>query len=65
MAVILDNIGTTPLIGLLSLMAGLFTGSIYYLRYKRKIELFETISEKKINTSHKIFSLTPDAVETD
>ncbi len=65
MAVILDNIGTTPLIGLLSLMAGLFTGSIYYLRSKRKIELFETISEKKINTSHKIFSLTPDAVEMD
>jgi hypothetical protein len=33
--------------------------------HKRKIELFETISEKKINTSHKIFSLTPDAVEMD
>ncbi len=65
MALMFDSIGTTLLIGLLSLMASLFTGLIYYMRTKRKVELFDGVSNKKINSSHKIFSLSPDPVEMD
>lgn len=62
-AFMLDKIGTTALTGLLSLLAALFTGCIYYLRSKRKPGLFDIVTEKKMNTRQKIFTLTPEAVE--
>jgi len=64
-AVLLRNLDTTLIIGVLLAMAFSFIGVIYYFRQKIKSPYKEEVSKQETRTAHKIFRLAQEPVEMD
>jgi UDP-N-acetylmuramyl pentapeptide phosphotransferase/UDP-N-acetylglucosamine-1-phosphate transferase len=65
LAIVLRNLGTTTVMGILLLTALSFTGLIYLLRQKKRAVKVENNPEKELIKSHKILTLVSDTVEVD
>jgi UDP-GlcNAc:undecaprenyl-phosphate/decaprenyl-phosphate GlcNAc-1-phosphate transferase len=65
-ALLLRNLDTTILLGILLTMAFAFTGIIYYRRQKIKQPVQKVIEEEsEIRTSHKIYGFAPEPAQVD
>ncbi len=65
MAILLRQLGTTTVLGILLLSAFIFIGIIYYSRPKNKNAVNESIANAGIIKSHKILNLASEVVEAD
>ncbi len=65
-ALLLRNLDTTILLGILLTMAFAFTGIIYYRRQKIKQPVKKVVEEEsEIRTSHKIYGFAPEPAQVD
>jgi hypothetical protein len=65
LAIVLRNLGTTTVMGILLLTALSFTGLIYLIRQKKRAVKVENNPEKELIKSHKVLTLVSDTVEVD
>jgi UDP-GlcNAc:undecaprenyl-phosphate/decaprenyl-phosphate GlcNAc-1-phosphate transferase len=64
-ALVLRNLGTTLLLGILLTMAFAFIGIVYYRRQKIKQPAKKVVEETEMRTSHKIYALTAEPAQVD
>jgi UDP-GlcNAc:undecaprenyl-phosphate/decaprenyl-phosphate GlcNAc-1-phosphate transferase len=64
-ALLLRNVDTTILIGILLAMAFSFIGIIYFYRQKLQQTTKKVVEEAEIRTSHKIYGFAPETAQVD
>jgi UDP-GlcNAc:undecaprenyl-phosphate/decaprenyl-phosphate GlcNAc-1-phosphate transferase len=64
-ALLLRNLGTTLLLGVLLTMAFALIGIIYYRRQKIKQPVKKVVQETEVRTSHKIYNLAHEPAQVD